>query len=176
VHGLIFSAFREFTAGELPDAHEAVWSGAPTYHFDEAYSDEDFRARLERASTAAGLSLRDLLLGFGSFTSRVVFLGMRPEFFAESRNTRQFLLDVESRIHRTLRTAIPGVAPPRLHVVPFGSGGVSITYTSDRELCDLLEGLVVGTAAHYGERFEIEHPICMKRGDEACAFFVTPMA
>jgi hypothetical protein len=32
----------------------------------------------------------------------------------------------------------------------------------------------VGTAVHYGERFEIDHPICVHRGDEACAFFVTP--
>ena len=174
MHGLIFSAFRSFTASELPDADARIWHGAPEYLPDQAYPDADFEAIVERASAETGIDRRHALLGFGNFTARVVFHAMRPDFYAESGSTRQFLLDVESRIHRTLTTTIPGAAPPRLHVVPFGNHGVSITYTSDRQLCDLLEGLVAGTAAHYGERFEIDHPICMHRGDEACAFFVSP--
>ena len=52
---------------------------------------------------------------------------------------------------------------------------VSVTYTSDRGLCDLLEGLLVGTAAHYRESFEIEQTTCMERGDHGCCFFVTPL-
>jgi hypothetical protein len=71
--------------------------------------------------------------------------------------------------------SLAAAAPPRLQVLPLGTGGVSITYTSDRGLCELLEGLIVGTAAHYRERFEIDQPICVHRGDGACAFFVTPV-
>jgi hypothetical protein len=144
------------------------------YSPDEAYGDEDFEALVLRAADETSASREDLLRSFGRFTGRVVFHELRPEFYEASGSARQFLLDVEMRIHRTVGKTIRGAAPPRLHVVPFGTGGVSITYTSDRGLCELLEGLVEGTASHYGERFDIEHPICMHRGDEACAFFLTP--
>jgi hypothetical protein len=174
VHGLVFSAFRRFTASELPQADERIWRGAPAYSPEDAYGDEEFEALVVRTAAESGSSREDVLRAFGRFTARVVFRELRPEFYEASGTTRQFLLDVELRIHRTLNETIRGAAPPRLHVVPFGTGGVSVTYTSDRGLCELLQGLVEGTAAYYGERFDIDHPICMHRGDEACAFFVTP--
>jgi heme-NO-binding protein len=174
VHGLVFSAFRRFTAKELPQFEERIWRGVPSYSPEDAYGDEEFEALVERAAAETGSSREGVLRSFGRFTARFVFRELRPEFYEASGTTRQFLLDVETRIHQTVNQTIRGAAPPRLHVVPFGAGGVSITYTSDRGLCELLEGLVEGTATHYGERFEIEHPICMHRGDEACAFFVTP--
>jgi hypothetical protein len=174
VHGLIFASFRRFTDAAFPDATEAVWRDARDYREDEAYSDDEFGALVEAAAAAASVSRRDILLGFGGFTAQHVFRAMAPDFYEESGGTRQFLLDVELRIHRTLTQTIPDAAPPRLQVLPLGTGGVSITYTSDRGLCELLEGLVAGTAEHYGERFEIDQPICVHRGDEACAFFVTP--
>jgi hypothetical protein len=158
----VFSAFRRFTASELAPADERIWRDAPVYSPDEAYGDEDFEALVVRAADETGASREDVLRSFG-------------RFYEASGSARQFLLDVEMRIHRTVGKTIRGAAPPRLHVVPFGAGGVSITYTSDRGLCELLEGLVEGTASHYGERFDIEHPICMHRGDEACAFFLTPV-
>ena len=176
VHGLVFSAFRRFTAVELPDAEMRIWRDAPAYSPEGAYPDEDFGALVDRAVVETGKTRREILVAFGRFTSRFVFLELRPEFYETSGTTRQFLLDVELRIHRTLNGTIRGAAPPRLQVVPFGPAGVSITYTSDRGLCELLEGLVEGTASYYGEEFEIDHPICMHRGDEACAFFVTPAA
>jgi hypothetical protein len=175
VHGLVFSAFRRFTASELPQADERIWQGAPSYSPDAAYADEDFEKLVVRTADETGLLREEVLRSFGSYTARFVFRELRPEFYAASETTRQFLLDVEARIHRTLFETVRGAAPPRLHVVPFGAGGVSVTYTSDRGLCELLQGLVEGTAAHYGESFEIDHPICMHRGDEACAFFVTPV-
>jgi hypothetical protein len=174
VHGLIFASFRRFTDAKLSDVTEVVWRDARDYRDDQAYSDEEFIELVEAAAAASAISRREVLLRFGSFTAQHVFRELRPEFYEASAGTRQFLLDVELRIHRTLTSTIPDAAPPRLQVGPLGSGGVSITYTSERGLCELLEGLVMGTAAHYGERFDIDQPICVHRGDEACAFFVTP--
>jgi hypothetical protein len=176
MHGLIFTSFRRFTEAELRDVSVAVWRDAPRYSEGAVYSDGELVALVDRAAALAGTTRRDVLLGFGSFTAQHVFRELQPQFYAGSAGTRQFLLDVELHIHRVLTDTVPGAAPPRLQVVPFGSGGVSITYTSDRGLCDLLEGLVAGTAAHYGERFEIDHPTCMHRGDDACAFFLSPVA
>ena len=100
-----------------------------------------------------------------------------PDYYASSADTRAFLLGIEERIHEVVRRTIPDAAPPRLDIMPLGQTGVSITYTSPRQLCALIEGLVTGVARHYGETIEIEQPLCMLRGDTAgCTFFITRAA
>jgi predicted hydrocarbon binding protein len=59
-------------------------------------------------------------------------------------------------------------------VQPFGAAGVLVSYTSERRLCRLLEGLVLGTAEHYGETLAVEEIQCMHQGDPGCVFTVTP--
>ncbi len=175
MHGLIFEGFRSFLVeehGAAVDSVDSVFGGRARYELGRAYADEEFVELLERAAAHTGLERRELLLVFGSFAARRTFADLYPEYYATSVGTRPFLLSVEDRIHTLVRRAVADAQPPRLHVTPFGRSGVAITYTSDRRLCDLLEGLVHGTAEHYGERATIEQPQCMLRGDLACAFFV----
>ena len=73
-----------------------------------------------------------------------------------------------------MRATIPGAYPPKLHVQPLNQAGVLVSYTSERRLCRLLEGLVRGTAEHYGETLVVEEIQCMRRGDPGCVFTVTP--
>ena len=72
-----------------------------------------------------------------------------------------------------MRATIKGASPPELHVQPFGEVGVLVSYTSERRLCAMLEGLVLGTAEHYGEAVVAEEIQCMHRGDAGCVFTVT---
>jgi hypothetical protein len=176
MHGLIFTSLRQFTAAQLPAHADAIWAGQPEFLPTEVYGDEEFEELVDRAAVVTGQPRRAILLEFGRFTAQTVFQRLRPAFYEEAGGTRQFLLTVEARIHEVLRHSIPGAAPPRLQVVPFGAEGVSIAYTSERGLCDLLEGLVLGTADFYGERFEIEQATCIHRGDFACSFFIAPQA
>jgi hypothetical protein len=173
VHGLIFRSFREFTQDAHPSLERAIWDGEPEYSATEAYPDDAFFALLARAAELTGRPPRALEVAFGEFTARTAFLRLQPAFYRESGSTRQFLLDVEARMHRLVRATINHAAPPRLHVAPLGAG-VSISYTSDRRLCGLLEGLVRGTAAHYGEAVAITQVLCVRRGDMACVFHVVP--
>lgn len=174
MHGLIFTSFRQFAWSELGDAADEILAGRPRYLAVATYPDEEFLSLVDRTLEVTGLPRRELMLRFGAYTAQTIFRLLRPEFYAGSAGTRQFLLDVEERIHETLRQTMEGARPPRLTVVPLGADGVSISYTSDRGLCDLLEGLVVGTARHYGEQVAIDQTTCMHRGDPACCFFVTP--
>lgn len=66
------------------------------------------------------------------------------------------------------RTAV--LTPPRLAVRDAGPDALEVTYDSPRRLCAFLEGLVLGTAAHYGEEVELEQTTCMHRGDPACGY------
>lgn len=174
MHGLIFTAFRQYCWTRLDEHSGEIWRGLPSYVMTEAYPDEDFDALVARAVEASGRTRREILHDFGRFTGFWVFRVMRSDYYEQSGNTRRFLLDVESRIHETVRDSTPNAAPPRLHVVPLGDEGVSIAYTSERKLCELVEGLVLGVAEYYREAVSIEQPLCMHRGDVACSVLVTP--
>jgi hypothetical protein len=52
--------------------------------------------------------------------------------------------------------------------------GVVVTYTWERRLCQMAEGLVEGVAEYYGESVVIDHKQCMLRGDLACAPVAEP--
>lgn len=174
MHGLVLTSFRQYTWTRLPDHAWTIWSDLPTYEPDRAYDDGELHALLDRTAEVTGRDRGDVLRDFGRFTGFWVFRVMRPDYYEESAGTRRFLLDVEARIHETVRATTPGAAPPYLHVTPLGDDGVSIAYTSPRRLCDLVVGLVSGVADYYGERFAIDEPMCMQRGDPACSFVVMP--
>jgi hypothetical protein len=174
VHGLIFTSFARYTNEVLSDLTAEIWSGRPAYEATSAYSDQEFADLIARTRELTGQTRREILTSLGAFTAEHVFTKLYPDYFVASGNTRSLLLSVEERIHEVVRATIPGAHPPRLHVRPFGRTGAMISYTSERRLCDLLEGLVLGTARHFGERLAVEHVQCMERGDVGCAVLVEP--
>lgn len=142
----------------------------------EEYDDEWFAAMLERLAAAVGEPREAVERGFGAYAGSVAFPGLYPDYYASSGDVFRFLLGIEEKIHELIRTTIPGAYPPHLHVRPLGEAGVLISYTSERGLCRLLEGLVHGTAARLGQQVVLEELQCMHRDDPGCVFSVLPAA
>jgi hypothetical protein len=172
VHGLIFAGLRDYTAVRLGEERAAELWADRVFATTEAYDDGWFTAQLVRLVEATGDSLRDVQLGFGEFAARTTFAGLYPGYYEESDDTFAFLLGIEEKIHELVRATIRGATPPKLHVRPMNELGVLVSYTSERGLCALLEGLVRGTAAHYGDEVVVEEIQCMHRGDPGCVFSV----
>ena len=171
MHGVIFTAFDDFLTEHYgPDVARHVFGEEPRYLLSNSYEDERFTALVVRATAPTGVESGDLLEEFGVFAAQQTFSRLYPAFFAVSRNTHQFLLTVESRIHELVRATIPHAKPPELFVSELGADAVQIVYASPRKLCRLLRGLAEGTARHYGERTTIDEPECMLRGDRTCRF------
>ena len=169
MHGVVFTSLRDYVGSRHGSAlAAAVFAGEPAHLLSEAYPDEDLQRLLGRLAEQTGEDADATLRDFGAFTAQRTFGRLYPAFFAIAPSAREFLLTVETRIHELVRATIPSAEPPRLHVLPDGDDGVRIDYRSPRRLCVLMFGLVDGTAAHYGERAEIEELFCMRRGDEAC--------
>jgi hypothetical protein len=169
---LIFASLRDYTAVRL-DEQRAVelWSDR-IFELSEAYDDEWFVAQLARLATATGEPTDEIQRGFGAFAAKETFARLFPAYYEESGDTFTFLLGIEEKIHELVRATIAGATPPRLHVQQLDSLGVLVTYTSDRKLCPLLEGLVRGTADHYGDDVVLDEIQCMHRGDTGCVFTV----
>lgn len=91
-----------------------------------------------------------------------------PSFFLGHESTKSFLLTLNDIIHPEVRKLYPGADVPTFGFDETPGNGLVLRYQSDRKLCALAEGFVLGAAAHYRERAEIEQPECMLRGDDAC--------
>ena len=173
MHGLIFASLRDYTRLRLGEERAAeIWADR-VFGATDSYDDELFAAQLDRIVVALGHSKDDVQRGFGSFAAQSTFAELYPAYYEESANTFAFLLGIEEKIHELVRATIHGAYPPKLHAQPLGEFGVLVSYTSERRLCRLLEGLVLGTAQHYGERLVVEEIQCMRLGDPGCVFTVT---
>ena len=172
MHGLIFASLRDYSRARVGAREtERIW-GEHVYLTTEAYDDDAFRARLDELRRATGDTAPDLERGFGIFAAETTFAGLYPAYYAENGDTLEFLLGIEARIHTLVRATIRHAQPPRLRVLRLGELGVLVSYTSDRRLCTMLEGLVHGVSNHYGDTVEIEQIQCMLRDDPGCVFTV----
>jgi hypothetical protein len=174
MHGLIYTAFRTFTESEYPDSSGAIWRDAPRYMLSGAYSDEEFNTYVARTVQESGETRDRVLRRFGIFAALSTFRLLYPDYYAGHADALGFLLSVEDRIHETVRQTVAGATPPRLDVAPIDRDTVMITYTSERQLCALLDGLVTGVGRYFGESLRIEQTTCMLKGDAAgCSFVVS---
>ena len=172
MHGLIFAGLRDYSVERLGEPRAAELWADRAFELAEAYDDEWFAAQLDRLAAATGAPRADVERDFGRFAARETFAKLYPGYYAESRDVYAFLLGIEEKIHELVRATVPGARPPYLHVRELGQHGVVISYTSDRGLCGLLEGLVAGTAETLGDRVVVEQIQCMHRGDPGCVFTV----
>ena len=172
MHGLILAGLRAYGSQRLgEEAAERLWA---SHHYDptEAYDDKEFKARMADLERATCEGAEVLEQSFGFYTALTTFAALYPEYYRENTGTLPFLSGIEERIHEVVRATIQGARPPKLQVRALGEDGMLVSYTSERGLCRLLEGLVHGVARHYGETMIVEQIQCMRLGDPGCVFSI----
>jgi hypothetical protein len=91
-----------------------------------------------------------------------------PAFFSGHRSLRTFLPTLDDVIHREVRKLYPGAIAPSFAFSTSPEGHLRLEYTSPRKLCAFAEGLIEGTAVHFGETVRVTQPTCARRGDPTC--------
>jgi Haem-NO-binding len=145
MRGLVLTELLDFAARELP-----VVPDAPRFDPTADYGDAEVEQVLARLAEANGLTRAVLLRRFGrQLFAR--FAALFPVFPAGADSALDFLASFESVVHDELR-ALPGkLDPPRVVCVERGPDVVELVYRSPRRMGDLMEGLLVGCAVHFGE-------------------------
>lgn len=168
--GIVFNLLEEVVARDHgDDAWERMLglAGAEgAYTSLGTYPDDEFMDLVGAACKLRDEGEEAVELWFGR--EALPLLAVRyPEFFEPHSSTRAFLLTLNRIIHPEVRKLYPGADAP---VFEFGesNGTLTMGYASQRRLCHFGEGLVEGTAAHYGEAVDISQPSCMRRGDSSC--------
>lgn len=169
--GIIFNLVEEVvTTAHGPTAWDAVLEGADldgSYTSLGSYPDDDLLRLVGSASAALDVPPDDVVRAIG--TGAIPLLADRyPHFFDGHSSTKSFLLTLNDIIHPEVKKLYPGSIVPDF---TFGNGdesSLTIGYQSERKLCALAEGFIIGAAAHYGESVTLGQAACMNRGDDHC--------
>jgi hypothetical protein len=158
MQGLFFSECRRFAGQELGLSPDAAAPGegapAPAYRPFERYPEAEFLALLDRLGAHAGLPRAEILRRFGRYLfGRLVALF--PVFFEGMSSVLDLLGDFERVVHEEVRRLDGRLDPPRLECLRPAPDRAQIVYRSKRGLADLAEGLILGCAAHFGERIAV---------------------
>jgi hypothetical protein len=133
------------------------------------YPDKEAVAILTAAEAVSGQALASLLDEFGAFLVPVLLSRYRWLIRSEWK-TLDLLENTESVIHSAVHKG--GGHPPRIDCKRLSPNLLELTYSSKRQLCGLIPGLIRGIAEHYRERVSLQHPRCMLRSDKVCLFLV----
>lgn len=131
-----------------------------------SYDDEELLQIVGTLSEMSGIEIPQLVHDFG-----VYLLGdfsKRYPVFFQDVTARQFLLNVGGIIHDEVRKLYPGAGVPDIAYEEPAADRLVMLYQSPRQMCTLAEGLIRGTAGHFGVTIDLEHPKCLRRGDDHC--------
>jgi hypothetical protein len=176
VKGIIFNLVEEVVTNDHgPDAWDDILASAGVegaYTAVGSYSDDELLAIVSAAAATTGLSEDDVMRHVGRHA--IPQLAQRyPEFFSIHRGLRTFLPTLNSVIHPEVRKLYPGAQPPHFAITEDPEGGILMEYHSQRSMCHLAEGLVLGTADHYRQTVEVTQVRCTRDGAARCLLRIT---
>lgn len=135
------------------------------------YPDEEFTVLLEAIVALGDVESSSVEVQFGQHLIPNLIRGFEM-FIKPEWGAMDLLANAETFIHNLVRLNHPNATPPMLSVRWIDSSRLEIVYDSQRGLCALLKGIVDGVGRHYGQRLSVSEFQCMRRGSDACRFFV----
>ena len=120
---------------------------------------------------SAGLSVDDTLRTVGIHGWR--HLEQRqPELVAGVDDLGTLLHSLNHVVHTEVRKLYPDSLVPQFDIADEGPGRWLVTYESERRMCRLAEGLLIGFSDSRGISTAITHVSCINYGDAACVLDV----
>jgi hypothetical protein len=131
------------------------------------YDHEELHTLVRSAARVLGKTDDEIIRWFGE-RSVPLLIGRYPQLFETHDSTISLLLELNDVIHPEVRKLFPGAYAPEFDVEWIDERVLALGYESYRDLCLFAEGLVQGTAAHFGESVAIEQTTCTRRGGDRC--------
>lgn len=119
------------------------------------YPTSELAALASAAANRLDLPIDDTLRWIG-FHVMTPLAERYPDFFSAFADSISFLETLDGVIHQEVRKLYEGARPPRVEVEALGPDRALVTYRSIRCLDALAEGMLEGTAAHFGQQLTLE--------------------
>jgi len=178
--GIIFNLFEDFiceTHGEelfdkIIDAGSLTTPEPELIVAPGTYPDDDFFTIVSLAADSCGQPESELLREFGRFA--LPRLAERyPVFFAPFNHPRDFLKHTGMVHHVEVKKLYHDADTPFFSCREGVDGVLVLRYSSKRNLCSMVEGLIDGLAAHFGVAISHKQIQCAITGAECCEFHLT---
>lgn len=176
IKGVLFDVVREVVADLLGEetwdqaVEDAGLEGAYTSLGN--YPDGDLAALVTLLSEAAGLSVEDTLRTVGIHGWKHLEV-RQPELVDGSDDMGTLLHSLNGVVHTEVRKLYPDSVVPMFQITDQGPDHWLVTYDSERRLCHLAEGLLLGFAQSRNIDASITHLSCVNSGDPSCVLDVT---
>ena len=119
------------------------------------YDHHDMLRMVQELSAATGIAVPTLVQAFGEYLFGR-FAVTYQRMLAGSSSALEFLLGIESKIHREVLKLYPEAELPHFECRLLRKGRLEMIYHSTRPFADLAEGLIRGCASHFQEKIEIK--------------------
>ena len=100
------------------------------------------------------LPLRELLITFGQYLFPKL-AELHSYIIADIPSSLDLLENIETVIHHEVKKLYPQAITPQFSCERLGENQLKMSYTSHRSMADLAEGLILGCADYFGDRYEI---------------------
>lgn len=175
VHGIIFFELKRFAESLGQGVWWSVMREARLegrlYLPLRVYPDADLQALIKATARLRRLKEHQMLEAFGAFLAPRLL-----EFYrvlAEpSWRTLEVIEHADARFYASVSRTAPEVSCP-FRVRRIHEEELEVTYFSQRRLCSMARGMILGLAAHFGETVNLREVECMHAGAGQCRIIVT---
>lgn len=145
----------------------------PFFSIGEDYPDQMTLNLVKATAEVSGLPVDTVLVEFGKFWISNTGKTSYPTFFKLlPASPREFLLNM-NRVHKLATKSIPNAVPPSFLYDELPDGRLLMHYKSERNLCQVLRGLILGVGTYFNQELEVREIACMRKGDAQCTMEIT---
>ncbi|MFH1513964.1 MAG: heme NO-binding domain-containing protein [bacterium] len=137
------------------------------------YPDEMTISLVKAVSEVSEFPIETVMLEYGRFMVQNTLKENYPTYFQlAGNNPRDFLLNM-SKVHEHATRSISKSAPPKFEYEEMPDGKLRMYYYSERGLCTVLRGLILGVGDYFNHKLEVEEVECKHNGADHCIMEVT---
>lgn len=145
----------------------------PFFTSSDNYPDEMSSNLVIAASNICSIPQDIFLVEFGKYWIPNIGAKSYPTVFSlAGKNAKMFLLSM-NEVHKRVTNSILNASPPEFEYEELSDNCILMYYHSDRKLCSLLRGLILGVGIHFNEKLTVQEIACMKNGFPQCIMEVT---
>lgn len=170
--GIVFNILEEMVLERAGmEAWNSVLSRARdaggVYTSAVSYPDDELLALVDAVSEYLAMPVQDVVQAFGEFMFAA--LARRyPLFIERCPDLFSFLGSIDSVIHVEVNKLYSNPSLPKIDCEYLDEHRLVLHYRSERKMCMLAEGLILGAARHYAVPVRMTHAVCMHRGADHC--------
>lgn len=169
MYGLMFDFLGQY-ANQSDGAGGGPSPADKLYFPVNCYPDSEFYQQAQALAEKRELPLSELLRDLGRFIAPRLLEYYRGLGGTEAQSSFEILEQADERMHQMVRDQCPEASPPLVSSYRESSNVLVMHYQSERMLCHLARGIILGMGECFGETLKIDETQCIHHGAQDCVF------